>query len=347
MSNPENPLRIGYLPYSPDENSYVAHMKRILEGFAEVTPGPDLRKLRLHPISFFKERYDVVVLNWTDNRLARQDNGRISPMGFAKFVCEALAVRLTSRRVIFVRHNHYPHHARPQSGRAIARALDALSPLFHLVVSHSGHDPASGKYYIPHPLYASSPVYSPAERDDYFVVFGRILRYKNILELVKAFPPTTRLVIAGACFDDTYLAEIRSAAQGKNVEIIADYIEEAAARELVGRSAGLIICNADEDMVVSGSYFFAVSLGTPVLALRTPFLDWLRDKLRVPGLKLFSSLGELRNKLDPHDQGDSQEIVRSGQHHFGDQRIAASWKAALARIGLAPQATLSRAGFRH
>ncbi|MFC3607957.1 hypothetical protein [Stutzerimonas tarimensis] len=341
MKSSARPLRIGYLPFSPDENTYVARMKHILQGFAEVVEAPDLKKLRTRPLAFFRERYDVVILNWTDNRLASHHTGKASPLGFAKFVAEALAVRLTTRKIIFVRHNNYPHHANADSGKFISRTLDRLSSLFDLVITHSAHEPESRKHYVPHPLYAIQPPAEAASAGDYFVVFGRILRYKRILELIEAFPADRKLVIAGACLDNDYLAQMRAAAQGKDVEIRAGFIEDAAARDLVGRSAGLIICNAEDDMVVSGSYFYAVSLGASVLALRTPFLDWLSSRLKFPGLRVYATLDEMCQGLDDAIPADPQAVIRSGHQHFGEHRIADCWKAALARIGLEPKAQLA------
>jgi len=56
-------------------------------------------------------------------------------------------------------------------------------------------------------------------------------------------------------------------------------VDEATGQALVARSAALVMAHADDDVIVSSSFFLAMSLGVPVLAVATPFLEWIAPRI--------------------------------------------------------------------
>jgi hypothetical protein len=83
-----------------------------------------------------QRRNTVGVVNWVDNCLIGRE-GRFSWRGFKVFLVTTLKLRMFCRKVIFVRHNVYPHAARGKS-KTIAKLLIDFSEslLFNEVFVH-------------------------------------------------------------------------------------------------------------------------------------------------------------------------------------------------------------------
>src|SRR3546814_1969325 len=84
------------------------------------------------------------------------------------------------------------------------------------------------------------------------------------------------LLVCGSCGDHDYKQKLLACGKA-NVTIMAEFIPDELAKELILTSCGVVICHADDDMIVSGSIVFAISLGVPVLAIATPFVRWFHD----------------------------------------------------------------------
>jgi hypothetical protein len=78
-------------------------------------------------------------------------------------------------------------------------------------------------------------------------------------------------------------------------------------------------------MIVSGSFFFAISLGMPVYALQTPFLTYIKHKLLFPGLFLYSGMDDLVRDLSMNKNEINKEkridILNKANEYFGDEEI--------------------------
>lgn len=335
-----NAVRIGYSPFSDTENAYVERNKEILSRLGSVHELPRLRKIVVHPLQHLGARLDVAVINWWDNELVSEKTGKLSLPGLFGFLLKSGVIRLLTRKVIFVRHNNYPHHANRQAGPRIARLLDRLEALFSVSVTHSGHNTMARRLYAPHPLYRTSggkdAAVIPEPQGDYYVAFGRIQSYKKLEDLAENFPPNKRLIIAGPCQDSKYLRRIAAAAHGKNIEIHAGYLAREEAERLVANAIGMVISHAEADMVASGSYFFALSLGVPVYAIRTPFFQWSENTFGPCGLHLYDSLELLRQGIETTDGHSSREaIISYAARAFGDPMVAEHWRKVLDSIGIA------------
>ncbi|MGR6466428.1 glycosyltransferase [Rhizobium sp. PAMB 3182] len=102
----------------------------------------------------------------------------------------------------------------------------------------------------------------PAVRGSYFLAASRLVEYKNIEQIVRAFAtlPDQRLIVAGEGPQAATLKKIAT----PNVEF-AGFVSDAALRDLMA-SARAFIFAAEEDFGIISVE--AQSEGTPVLALR-------------------------------------------------------------------------------
>lgn len=322
-------LRIGFMPFGHITNRYAERFVEILGEFGRVSelPGPKslLRRPRLP-----RREFDIAIVNWVEFDLVRHD-GAFSILGFLKAVARILFVRSVARRLVYVRHNHYPHGTRERDVERARRAVDLIERLFDVVLIHSGHETGPGREYVPHPLYRLAPdTLDVAESalldelpEDFYVVFGRIERYKRIDGLLDVFPPGRRLLVFGSADDAEYVNALRQRA-GPNVRILAGYVSDAFAQAVIRRSRGLILCHAEPDMIVSGSFFYALSLGARIFALSTPALGWVQQRIGDDCVRIARDLSALA-ALVADDVPARAGRARSAavEDEFGDARIKA------------------------
>jgi glycosyltransferase involved in cell wall biosynthesis len=281
------PKRIAYQPYvvAQAEKGYAVRMRESLARFGTVVPWRGTWAAAIDGLRSGRGRLDCLILNWTDNDLLDRRSRRVAARKVVKLFAKTIAMRLATRRLVFVRHNVYPHAVAAGHEADAQRWVDRYERLFDAVVTHSGDDSQRTRLYCPHPLYrrVEAIVDSSLARTlpaRYFVVFGRIVRYKQLERLMTGFPVDQTLLVIGAIGDRAYADELAGIDRA-NVLFRPGLLDEAEAQTIVARSAGLLISHADGDVVVSASFFFAMSLGVPVLAVATPFLRWIAPRLGV------------------------------------------------------------------
>ncbi|WP_298933753.1 hypothetical protein [uncultured Ramlibacter sp.] len=277
-------LRIGYTPFSMSGNAYGARMLNILSSFGNV-----VRVWKIVNLLPWK-RLDVAILNWTENELIDKKTGHPSYGGAVLVLLRILFVRLASRKVVFVRHNVYPHDVQEADRARLTRWVDQLESLVHQRWIHSGHLANTWHEYVPHPRYewpvVTDRVAALAGDSPYYVIFGRILPYKGIHNLLPHLDRNLRLVICGPASDAVYLQRLRELA-GPNVRFIPKFTSEAEAAKLVAESEGLILASSDDDMIVSGSLIYGVSMGATIFCVGSAFSQWLTD--RFPAAAMFTA----------------------------------------------------------
>ena len=325
-------LRIGYLPYGGITNQYAERFVEILAAFGSVSDLPRPKSLLRRPAGL-RRRFDLAILNWIELDMVRQGDGAFSVPGFLKVLARVLFFKWIARRVAYVRHNNFPHGTRKGDEARARRAIDFIERCVDVVLTHSGHDLAGRRRYLPHPLYrpvagaldGREAALLAALPEGYYAVFGRIARYKRIEHLLADFPPERRLVVFGAAAEPDYVADLQRMAR-PNVHIHAGYVSEALAQAVVRRSRGLILCHAERDMIVSGSLFYALSLGAPVFALETPAVAWIRTRIGDESICVAADVAGLC-ALVAHDAAPRagtaarRPVVES---EFGDARIRAA-----------------------
>lgn len=318
-------------PISSPENEYVQKVTEILGELGHIQKLPGVKRALIFPFSILFSKRDYAVLHWVESTIL---NGyhRLSWLNVIRAFLYVHLLKLTSKTLVMIRHNNYPHETRPEELQQVLAVLQRFEQCFDIIVTHSGHN-AGGRYtYVPHPLYTpKNPSPGRVVHGDYFLVFGRILPYKNIKELIASLAPDVHLVVAGSAPDQEYLAECKRVAAGKTVTFLTGYIEHQVAANLAINSKGLVVPNGDDDMVVSGSYFFAFTYLCNVYTIATPFIRWVVGQLNPGGIYSYGdvhSLGSALKSTNTHTKRIDPKIIESA---FGATAIREAWAAALAK----------------
>lgn len=331
-SDKNSEFTIYYYPPMMKQNEYCERMKSILSNCGTVKTVDSSYELLKRTIKT-KKRADIFVINWLDNLLINSC-GSIDIKHLIKFFLKIIFYKLVSKKIVFVRHNIYPHNTVNKDKNRAKKIISFAYKLFGTPICHS---PVYGNEYIPHPLYGSSESDHVDNQDikslsDYYVMFGRIEKYKNIDKVLDAFPADKQLIIAGPCSDKEYLSTLESYKRD-NVTIIADFISNNDACYLLQHSQGLILAHDDSSMIISGSLYFALSNYTRVISIKNDFFAWIENKL--PGfIVLGVNTQEVCQKLETLEyKNESGKNYRAKINElFGDEYIAACWKSLFEKL---------------
>ncbi len=330
--------RIAYLPFveASPEKAYTVRMRELLSGFGRVVPYAGLVATCLAGLRLREGRLACVVVNWTDNDLLDRRTRKIAVRKVVRVFARTIAMRLAARRLVFVRHNNYPHAVARGHEAVAARWVDRYERLFDAVLTHSGDERQRSRRYCPHPLYhrivprpTASAMQDLPRR--YFVVFGRIVPYKKLEVLIDAFPADETLLIIGAIGDRTYAASLERKRRA-NILVRPGLLSEADAQALVAGAAALLIPHADGDVIVSGSFFYAMTLRVPVVAVEPPFLCWIASRVGPGLLRLAPDVGALCASLPacPSERADVEPLATAiVEREFGDATVREAMRRAL------------------
>jgi beta-1,4-mannosyltransferase len=317
-----------------DQNQYVENIYNIIECIDAVAIN---RVKHITPKMMRKgfNHYDFSVVHWLENWLVNGPNDkRLTLRSAMRFLLRLFVLKIISKRVIYVRHNIYPHSLNHNDGKIAKWLTDLACKLSDVCVVHSGHLDENYTY-IPHPLYKFKNTLSESALagTKRFVMFGRIIEYKAIDKLLEAWGKIP-LLIAGSVGSKEYvnkLQTIKAERQLESVEIDARFLSNEEAQDIVAQSSGLILAHCEDDMIVSGSFFFAASLGVPVYAVKTPFLSWLKLQFNYSGLYVFDTLSDLVEAINSGrvEASDRKQISAEAQKLFGDQAIKQAFEKVL------------------
>lgn len=312
--------KIYYWPFDNESNSYCERMKKLLSNFGSISK---LNKKKLILNTIFFKRQEFLVLNWFENDIV--DNlGNLSVKGILKVFIYFIFFRAIFRNFIFVRHNHYPHNCLKENSFKAKRIIDFLERIPHKVIIHSPVEIEKlngNRIYVPHPLYEEKKITSSVNiGKKIFVIFGRIVEYKKIDKVIQSFPDNLKLIIVGKCEDENYLAKLRKMIRNNNIEIIDKFVSDKEAEDIIVNSQGLLITHNDDDMIVSGSFFYALTVGSKVYCLSTPFFEWVEKELGSEFVEVYNSLDLMNYALVKED--DKKRVMKKDVNSlFGDQVI--------------------------
>lgn len=318
--------RIAFVPFKDSTNGYVARMQFLLSNFGKIERAISVKEAFIALMHGDLKRCDILWVNFIENELLN-NTGQLSIFNLVRLFARTAMMILLAKKSVFVRHNNYPHATHPSRAVLLTKLVNVYERMFDVVVTHSGAEAKGKKMYCPHPLYTlvnsadsnnSLPLKLPAE---YFVVFGRILPYKKIECLVKNFPVSQTLLVAGAVGDKNYSNSLSAIKQG-NFIFMPGYLTEIDAQKLVSGAKAMVISHADADAVVSGTFFYAMTLGKPVYAVTTEFLKWIKPRISPNLLDLAQNTKALCHMIEnarPNvdEIGDKQLI----QNAFGDKAV--------------------------
>lgn len=329
---------IGFRQFSHAGNAYIERNQEILARLGAVANVPRARELaiilvrRLLSLRSCKI-YDVLIVGWAENVLIDR-GGRLTLRGRLEYRIFLWICRRLSRSLVYVRHNTLPHNARTLDARRLAVLISKGQGRADAIVAHSPvFRTEAACHYVPHPLYDVSP--AAQSRADCYVVFGRIQPYKNIDVLVEAWSGPSELLILGPCDDHGYLAKLKALASGKPVRFDVGFKSEAEIAVRISAAAGVIIVNDPASAIVSGSLFFALSCGSRVFVLQTPFHDWLATTPLGDVVQIFETIPALVAGVAQDDLAaapDNASIRAEAEKLFGDDRVARGWQAVIATL---------------
>jgi glycosyltransferase involved in cell wall biosynthesis len=247
-------------------NSYADHMLEAWRKAGFAVGSTKLRSLRSWLAALAKRRQTVAVTNWLEGELV-DASGRRSFKGRFRFYRKLLTLRLVAAKLVYVQHNRHPHHTKAEDVEKVQATLaSGLRRFVDVVVTHDFEPPGSRAHHLPHPAYPVKvdPALPPEER---VVCFGRIGPYKALDRLVLSWTSDWPLLIAGQVQDAAYLERLRVLAEGRNVQFQCESLSDQEAARLLASSAAAIVAHSPPSMIVSGSLYFALSCGVPVVAV--------------------------------------------------------------------------------
>jgi CubicO group peptidase (beta-lactamase class C family) len=141
-------------------------------------------------------------------------------------------------------------------------------------------------------------------------------------------------MILGSCDDPQYIAELNALSKG-NVTIRGEYISDKDAQQLIVQSEGVIICHAEDDVIVSGTFFYALSLGVTVFALETDFIRWVNSELGDDVVLARRTISELTQSLPTAPRTRMTGVTDPRvQHLFGNETVQHALSDLLTEIGV-------------
>lgn len=310
--------KIYYSPFENSGNDYCNRMKSFLSSYGEVLP---LNKSNFIKLFFLIRIKDYIFLNWIENSIIK--NGKFNIFGFLKVFFLMILYRLSLGTLVFVKHNNYPHDCCEEDIKISMWAIKIFEKIANKVVIHSIPDLRGDYFYIPHPLYEEleDPNLVNSDSDNY-LIFGRILPYKKIEQVIEVFPRNKNLIIAGSCDNEIYLKKIKNICLSKpNIEILPRFLEHNEIKSLVEKSAGILITHNDDDMIVSGSFFYAMTLKSKVYALETPFFKWAEKMMGRKYITLFKNLNELSTEILSDAYSESMKSQSNMIDLFGEKTM--------------------------
>src|SRR5690606_38812201 len=114
-------------------------------------------------------------------------------------------------------------------------------------------------------------------------------------------------------------------AKRPNIELHPQHVDTATASDLVSGSKAMIIASAGSDMIVSGSYFFALSCSTHVVAIESPFYNWSVESNSAPGLSLHKDISSLVSSIEGFSATHRAPIAAYASRNFCDEAVSLAW----------------------
>ena len=221
MPKQNETLTISSWPYQRTDCGYILDLYSNLQ---DVTDRPlEVSEFRLGRI--WRAGVDVLHIHWPEIALDSPSNLKAA-LKAGLVLADLSLMKLRGAKIIFTRHDLVSHkQSHPRAERRFVRAIEHLSNGFiHLTEMSVKHFAAAGVpdrplAVIPQGINPSK--YSVVDREDAkrelgipdrltVGLVGRLEQYKNVLELIDAFPQenSAELLIAGQPVEDSYRQEI-------------------------------------------------------------------------------------------------------------------------------------------
>lgn len=279
-------------------NSYYNNMIRLIKFCGYRTEPADLywnKKWNEKP------QRQIFIFSWQEDKVAR-DTLICTVREFLIIIRNILQIKLKKSHLIWIRHNYKPHKL--NSSHIVAKALHPILLFFLNLVSTAKivHSEAfalkkKGYIFVPHPPYDFK--HRNAEtRDIPYFIFGKIMRYKGILEVLAAWPQNQRLLISGQPENEGSKNEILEVIESRQLSVTFEprFLEIDELDDRLRRTQCVISAGIDKSMIVSGVVFHALSYGCCVMARKSEYIEELKNQ-NYPVIS-FGTEKEIYNLID-------------------------------------------------
>lgn len=314
-------LTIYSFPYQLESNQYIEQQKAVWRGLGWQVKAAPTNVTEIFKCFFSKEKRSekCIVLNWFEDAPTQH------PKPLLKFTicCVYLfLIKLAFAKVVWVKHNFQPHH---KVGLTYYKLLNRLMKICATdVVVHRPIN-ESGVHYISHPEY---PVHSQnsLDKDIPYLIFGSINRYKGVLELLEHWPDNFPLTIAGRCADKQLLLEIETLIAQRSLSVEWDnrFIPDTDLEQYILRSETVILSHNSDEMLVSGVFYHAASLGANILQCKNDFSTWTASQFNFAQTYTSDTLLAALNQQTLYS---SEDIKQELNKVAGQQALMVSWQA--------------------
>lgn len=210
-------------------------------------------------------RNKFVYLSWLENQTRQR-----GIIGFLIILVFLFLCKCLRWKIVYVIHNKHSHNLKTKFQKKLNTvAIKIIKKYSYRIVCHGKYfSQANEIYYLPHPLYEKINMKERQNGNSrYFLVFGRMERYKKLEKIIEYLPSETELIIAGRFVDPEYEKIIKSKIEISDTKItlISKYIEDRHLDDLIANSKAVILANDGETSIISGVLYHAISLGAPVI----------------------------------------------------------------------------------
>ena len=236
------------------------------------------------------------IMNFMEQQIMAED-GKVRLGGVISFLKHILKLKLISRKLVFFRHDVYPHWARGRSRTISKKLLDLLEVVaFDTVLVHSSHYQGRYRKCLPHPIFDVAAAGPDGPPSDDVVFLGGFGSYKGLDRLIETWERPSRLILAGECRDLALLGSLKEKARGKNIEFVTHRLSDEEASRLVRSCAAMIVPQSAPSYIISSTIYFAVSCGVPVICNGLPHAEVLASE-GFPGIICIDKLSDV-NQVD-------------------------------------------------
>lgn len=268
-------------------------------------------------------RAAAAVLNWYEDKLGwdREHQSKV----LVKAILLLALIRLRCAKVVWVRHNFWPHGMPRRSIRQrillFFMRLLTTSTVTHRVVADDRST------VVPHPLYFDGDL-PDTTRDIDYLYFGLISRYKGLDRLLASWPARHRLVIAGEIRDAALSDALKQcvAERQLDVEFIDRFLPSVELEALLLRTRFVVLPHLEGTAIVSGSFYHAISFGANIVARDGAFGRAVKEAFS------FVSLFEddaLESVLDGARYVPATAVLAEARASHGATRCQEAWRQLL------------------
>ena len=322
MQNCKVNKNVCIFPKFQGDNEYLLNLSLILK-----SKFTDVEFVALSPKTMLQKwmkgkKSDVLILNWLEDYPCLKKGLLPEARETLRVVLGMVIASLYYRKIIWVRHNYKPHL---EHNKFCYSTLCAAIRFFSdEIVTHRTVKEFKSQV-IPHPLYKKTDAQTVAAFG--YLIFGNIKPYKNIPLILKNWDPKRELKIIGKCKSTELNSEITTLIKDRLPKVIYEnrFMEVDELNGLLSSAAFVILAHEEASMIVSGTFYHAISYGANVVLKDSQFARSVKSEF--PLVHLVEDFGDALSGLVPFPRED---IITLAELTYSDSVIANQWSHLLA-----------------